>query len=287
MPRNCLIAIVVWIALFAGYSYYLYRADLPLEGALLGGAMMSFLVGLGLAMISGARFAARDRRALERFRRGERPRDGELAAVTGEIRASFEPLHAPLSGRECVVYRYDIGPPNRRNSESRARDYVGFAFARCAVHSPYGTYALGSFPVLNGFPEQRHDAARAREYVAATQYEEFSNVLTLAKYTLELHHQPPPVRVDWQLGTVPERLDGTEAKEAIVANGTTVTAYGRYSSATNSLVSGTKSEGYLRLYSGSATTLSTSAMAQLVTGIALIVVANVGMVFVLENVATL
>lgn len=284
MPRNCLIAIVVWIVLFAGYSSFLYRADAPLEGALLGGAMMSFLVGLGLAMISGARFAARDRRALERFRRGERPRDGELAAVSGAVRASFEPLRAPLSGRECVVYRYDIGPPTRR-SEDRARDYVGFAFTRCAVHSPYGTYTLGSFPVLNGFPEQRHDAARAQEYVAATQHEELSNVLTLAKYTLELHHQPPPLRVDWQLGKASE--GALETRETIVENGATVTAYGRYSAATNSLVSGTKSEGYLRLYAGSTATLPPRVISQLVTGIVLIVVANVGMLFVLANMAAL
>jgi hypothetical protein len=205
--------------------------------------------------------------------------------VTGEIRASFEPLHAPFSRRECVVYRYDVGPQNRRPSENRARDYVGFAFARCAIHSPHGTYTLGVFPVLNGFPEQRLDPGRAQEYVAATRFEEFSNVLTLAKYTLELHHQPAPVCVDWQLG---KPTDGAlEAIETIVENGATVTAYGLFSSATRSLASGTKSEGYLRLYPGSTMTMPPRALSQLVTGIVLIAVANVGMLIVLGSMAGL
>jgi hypothetical protein len=279
--RNCLIAIVVWIALFAGYAFWLSRSDLPVEGALLGGAMMSFLVGLGLAMISSARFAIRDHLALERFRRGERPRDGELAAVTGEIRPAFESLRAPFSGRECVVYRYDIGP-DRANREV-ARDYAGFAFARCAIHSPYGTYALGVFPVLHGFPEQRASSGQA--YVEATEFEELSNVLALAKYTLDLHHQPPPFRMDWQFGRPSEGPQ--EAKEAVVASGATVTAYGRYSASANALVSGEKGHGYLRLYPGNAATLAPNVIPQFVTGIVLIVVANVGMLIVVGNMSGL
>ena len=275
MARNCLIAVVVWIALFAGYAFFFSNADLPFEGALLGGGLMSFLVGLGIAMINGSRYAGRDRKALERFRRGERPQDGEVAGIVGEIRPTFEPLHAPLSGRECVVYRYHMGP---RRSADVARDYAGFAFTRCAIHTPYGTYALGSFPVTEGFPDERGDPARGREYIAATELEDMSDMLKLAKYTLELHHQPPPLRVDWRLGT--PSGNATEVKEEIVASGATVTAFGRYSSAANALVSGTKDEGYLRLYAGSASVPS-RAMPQLITGIVLIILANMAMFIVL------
>ena len=282
MRRNCLIAIAVWIALFAGYAFVLFHNDVPFEGALLGGGVMSFLVGIGLAMINGARFDMRDRAALGRFRRGERPRDGQLAAVSGEIRATFEPLRAPFSQQECVVYRYDIGPAQTRHRNAQ-RDYVGFGFTTCAIHSRMGTFAIGSFPVLHGFDEQRFSSTRA--YVEATEFEEFTNVLLLAKYTLQLHEQPPPVRVDWQLG-VPSgaKADGIEA---IVENGTQVTAYGRYSSSANALVAGTKSEGYVRLYRGSTKTMPPRVISQLITGIVLILIANVGLWLVLTNVAAL
>jgi hypothetical protein len=284
--RNCSIAIVVWIVLFLGYSFCLSQSDLPFEGALFGGALMAFLVGFGLAMMKGALSATRDRRALERFRRGERPRDGEFAAVAGEIRPAFEPLHAPFSGRECVIYRYDVGP-HRGGTASLARHYLGFAFARCAIHTPYGTFALGSFPLLNGFADEHGDADRAQEYVDATTFEELSDELTLAKLALELPHQPPPLRLDWCLGKAPESVRGGEAKEAIVASGATVTAYGRYSSATNALVSRTKKEGYLQLYAGSTLPMPASAISQWITGIVLIIVANVGMWLVLSKLASL
>jgi hypothetical protein len=285
MLRNCSIAIAVWIVLFLGYSFCLFQSDLPFEGALFGGALMSSLVGFGLAMLNGARHATRDRRALARFHRGERPRDGELAAVAGEIRPAFEPLYAPFSGRECVLYRYDIGP-HRGGNQDVARDYAGFALARCAIHTPYGTFALGSFPVLNGFPEEHGDGDRAQEYVDATTFEEFSNVVTLAKVALELCRQPPPLRLDGCLGKAPESVRGGEAKEAIVASGAAVTAYGRYSSATNALVNGTKDKDYLRLHAGSTLPVAAGAISQSITGIVLIVVANVGMWLVLSKLAS-
>ncbi len=286
MLRNCSIAIAVWIVLFLGYSFCLVQSDLPFEGALFGGALMASLVGFGLAMVNGARHATRDRRALARFHRGERPGDGEVAAVAGEIRPAFEPLHAPFSGRECVLYRYDIGP-HRGGSHSMARDYAGFALARCAIHTPYGTFALGSFPVLNGFPEEQGDADRAQEYVDATAFEEFSDVRTLAKLALERCRQPPPLRLDAGLGKAPESVRGGEAKEAIVASGAAVTAYGRYSAAANALVSGTKDRGALRLYAGSPSPAAAGALSQLLTGIVLILVANAGLWIVLSKVASL
>lgn len=274
--RNCLTAIAVWLALLAGYWFFFYRSGLPVDGSLLGAVMMASLVGLGLQMMSAASYASRDNVALARFESGERPLDGELAAVTGEIRPAFEPLRAPLSGRECVVYRYDIGPDRGRDPDV-ALDYIGFAFARCAIHSPFGTYALESFPVLNGFPLEPTGPAEA--YVAATEFEEVSKVRTIGKYTLELHQQPPPLRMDWQVGKPSE--GPLVAKEAVVESGARVTAYGRYAAASNALVSGEKDS--LRLYPANASTLSTHALAQLVTGLVLIVVANVGMLIVLGS----
>lgn len=153
-----------------------------------------------------------------------------------------------------------------------------------ALFAGYSFFFFATFPVMNDFPEQRASSAQA--YIEATEFEQFSNVLALAKYTLELHQQPPPLRVDWRLGTPSQ--GAVDAKEMIVESGAMVTAYGRYSSSANALTGGAKGEGlYLRLYPGSRSTLSPHATAQLVIGAVLIVVANVGMWIVLGRIASL
>src|SRR5688500_17751694 len=224
--RRCSIVIALWIALFLAYAFALYHADLPVEGALLGAAMMASLVLFGLLMMNGARSAMRDLEAREHFLRGARPRDGEFVAVIGEIRPTFEPLHAPISGRECVAYRYDVG-----------NNYIGFAVARCAIHSAYGTIALGSFPSCTGFDSRPGDA---QEYVDATSFQDLSTVMDIAKFTSDLHKQPTPLRIDWRMGAAPASVRGVESKETIVESGATVTAYGRYVAARNELVSDAK-----------------------------------------------
>lgn len=269
--RRCSIVIALWIALFLAYAFALSRSDLPIEGALFGAAVTASLVWFGLVMMNGARSAMRDLEAREHFLRGERPRDGEFAAVIGEIRPTFEPLHAPLSGRECVAYRYDVG-----------QNYIGFAVARCAIHSAHGTLTLGSFPSCTGFDSQPGDA---QEYVDATSFQDLSTVMDIAKYTSNLHKQPTPLRIDWRMGAAPATVRGIESEETIVASGATVTAYGRYVASRNELVSDAKLD--LRMVAGAEKGLPPGALSRLITGLALIVIANAGLWVVLGTIASL
>jgi hypothetical protein len=109
----------------------------------------------------------------------------------------------------------------------------------------------------------------------------------ILKYTRDLYKQPTPLRVDWRMGAAPESVRGVEAIETIVESGATVTAYGRYFAATNGLVSDARKGGYLRLEAGNTDRLPPGAMAHLVTGLVLVVIANVGLVVVLGNMASL
>lgn len=265
--RRCSIVVALWIGLVLVYMAGLYGFDLPVEGALLGAVMTGSLVWFGLLMMNAGRSALRDLQARERFQSGLRPRDGEFSAVIGEIRPTFEALRAPLSGRECVAYRCDVG-----------KHYISFAAARCAVHSPFGTYVLESFPSCTGFAQQSGDA---QEYVAATRFEELSTVTDIMKYTRDLHSQTPPLRIDWRLGAAPESVRGVEALETVIESGATVTAYGRFVSATNGLVTHPGKDGYLRLEAGTAKGMPPGALAHLLTGLALIVIANVGLAIIL------
>lgn len=246
MRRNCTIAVVVWIALAGAYAYLL-RERLSMPERAIVALVMGSVVWMGLAWIHGARYEMRDFRARNRMARGERPREGDLVAATGTIHPTFEPLHAPLSGRACVLYAYQIGMP--RGDTARLRDYIGFGMTRCAVRTPYGDFLLGSFPVMSGIGDagDAMDVASARAFVAATQFETLQGVTAALRPMLRLHTETPPLRHDWQIG---EAGSIAEANEEILAPGELVTATGRYVSASNSIVSDTSEKGYLRLVRG-------------------------------------
>src|SRR5215212_523316 len=134
MLRNCTAAVVVWIALAIGYFTTL--RTLPGAGKYFAALAMATVVAMGLALIHGVRYSISDWRARRRLARGERPRDGDLAAATGPVHPTLDALQAPFSGRPCVLYSYEIGLPH--SGEGRpARDYVGFGMTRCAVRTPY------------------------------------------------------------------------------------------------------------------------------------------------------
>lgn len=244
MRRNCLIAIVIWLALIAGYALYLRDWLRPPE-LFAGAFLMGTAVGCGLLMFNAARHAIRDANARARLARGERPRDGDLVAAAGEIRPSLDALTAPFSDRACVLYKYEIRTV--REGEARAKDYVGFAFARCSVHTAYGSFALGSFPVLEGFGWERGDVASAARYVASTQFTRMDSVLAIAKEAFGLHRKGPPFRIDWAIGDPPQSLEDALAVEMIVAGGTRVIAFGRYSARDQSIVADDGDQGYLRM----------------------------------------
>jgi hypothetical protein len=242
MRRNCLITIVIWFALIAGYAVSLRQRLGPPE-LFIAAAAMGTAVGAGLLMFKAAANVIRDSAARDRLARGQRPRDGELVAAVGEIRPMMDPLHAPFTGRECVAYTYRIGgiPGHERATPT---DYVGFGFTRCAVHTPYGSFAIGSFPVLEGFGMEIGAATDAARYIAETKFEQMNRVTTLTKTTYGLYMMTPPVRIDWSFGEPAESMLGRIPIETIVESGARVTAYGRYSARDQSIITGTE---YVRL----------------------------------------
>jgi hypothetical protein len=275
MLRNCVVAVVIWIALAVGYEYLL--RDIPGAGKYFGALAMATVVGIGLAIVTGVRFTLRDWSARRRMARGERPRDGDLAAATGPVHPAFESLRAPFSGRECVLYSYEIGLPH--SGEGRpARDYVGFGMTRCAVRTPYGEFALGSFPVLEHFFETEVDRALADEYLATTAFEQPEGVAGIVKAMFGVHTTAPPLRKDWKIGETAAALDDAEVVEKILAPGDTITAIGRYVAASNAIMSDTKEKGFLRVRRGGdalhVPSVPWNAIGAFIGGTALIAIAN-------------
>ena len=249
MIRNCSVAIVLWIALMAGYGYYLRDKFPGYPEKILVPVVMGSVTAAGLALIHGTRFQIADWRARNRSARGERPRDGGLVAAIGEIHPTFETLQAPFTGRECVIYTYDFGIV-RTEANYAARDYTGYGMTRCAIRTPYGELTLGSFPTLEQFHKKPSDPRVAFDYVSTATLEPVSGVAAFVKSMVAAHSTPPPFKRDWKVGTPSADATTGEALETIVAPGDVVTAYGRYVAASNSIVTDTKAKGFLRLSRG-------------------------------------
>ncbi|HEX7808564.1 MAG TPA: hypothetical protein VF608_07565 [Thermoanaerobaculia bacterium] len=249
MARNCGTAIVLWILLAGGYGYFL-RDRLPMPAMPIVAIVMATFVWMGLIVINGGRYALRDWHAQNRMARGERPADGQLVAAIGPIRPTLGALHSPLRGVECVAYTYKIGPP-AQTSDSPAPDYAGFAITRCAVHTSYGAMHIGTFALFEGVEKAVGDRAHAMAYVESTKFETLEGFKELATSMFAMYTAPAPMRRDWRVGGEPRLpVSSADLEESVIRVGETVTAYGRYVAATNSIVSDIKDQGYLRITPG-------------------------------------
>lgn len=283
MVRNCSIAIILWIGLAIGYGYVLRGQEG--SGRYIGAAAMATVVWIGLALVHGVRYSIADWNAKKRLARGERPRDGELAAAVGPVHPAMEALQAPFSGQDCVLYSYDIGPYGSGEGKP-ARDYAGFGMTRCAVRTKYGEVNLGSFPVLEQIFETEGDKEAAAKYVANTTFEEL-NGPALVKAMFSVHSTAPPLKKDWQLGTPSADIEDSQIVEQLIAPGDTVTVFGRYDAASNSIVSDTKAKGYLRLRRGGdglrVPAVPWNAIGGFFGGIAIVAAANFAFWLILQN----
>lgn len=279
MLRNCLVFVAIWIALVLLYAGWLWT-ELPPPMHFFGPLIMGSIVWLGVVMVYGARNDLADWRAQRRMSRGEPPRDGDLVSAIGPIRpAAFEPLTSPVSGRECVLYSYTAG-----TTGGGARACAGFGMTRCSVQTAHGQLNLGTFPVLEGFPEERGDDALTEAYLSQAEFEDVE-VTGLVKAMFKVHSQAPPLKMDLRTSTnMPE--GDLRVEEHIVAPGTIVTAIGRYVAANGSIIGGTREGGYLRLFRGGDAQKEVSAfpgkaVRGVIVGLLIIAAANAALVWVL------
>src|SRR5512141_486221 len=108
MKKGCALTFLVWAACAGVYAYLAWpivREVMPTAIiAVLGGTVAAMLLGAAIGLFTGGN----DRAALKRARAGEPMKDGRLEAVSGPIRPLGPPLEAPLTGRSCVAYEYDV-----------------------------------------------------------------------------------------------------------------------------------------------------------------------------------
>src|SRR5881394_3854983 len=176
MKKSCLIGLLTWAALAAGYWYWIRtHIDPPwsIWVSIIAGFLMAVVIGAIRTAIAAAGDASRVRRALEPGGFvGEQPKDGETIAVAGTIRPLGEALLAPFSRKRAVLYSYEVEhiDPSMRNEMRAVKDYSGFALTPSVIDSMRGAVKLLCYPQLEAVDKDvviSPDAVtNAKEYIA-------------------------------------------------------------------------------------------------------------------------
>ena len=209
------------------------------------GSLLVFSIGAGLlawiavAVSISAVKTWRERAAVIGGIAGEIPGDGP-ATIVGHIEAQGRLLEAPLSGKPCVAFTYEVytmrgGPKGR--SKMVCLDGIGLTASQIATRS--GSFRLLAVPELDCEPEQLDidlAVARANDRIR--------------KLPLTLPRQPgssPTIEAQWndadgeflrESNHVGEEVDATEYRfeESRIEPGTRVCVVGQFSSAQRAMV---------------------------------------------------
>jgi hypothetical protein len=215
----------------------------------IGGTLAGALPGLfAVSMVASAATRLKERVRLRRSGQGLRPRDGERGVVFGRIMREGPSLTAPVSGRECVLYRYQIAHTESRSSTRRdgpsppsrtVVDAEGFALAPSVIQTATGLVKLRSF-VKPEFKADRFTmsdvGARVDAYLAAATFR--------GRGSLEDEHRAlqavledgdGAIRYDRGSGRIDPGVSPW-LEEHVVLNGDEVCVFGRYSAAQGAIV---------------------------------------------------
>lgn len=289
MKRSCLISLLLWAALAAGF-YFLYHGRFSPPADRWGAIAAGFFTALGIGALRTAMQSAADARRVSAAIYGETsaaPEDGKTMAAYGSILPLGKPLESPFTHRKAVVYSYEI-EHERSSSDgtTTVKDYSGLALTPCAISTPYGPIRLLGFPQLEGFgKEYVSELDNARQYIAQTQFEEMKGLNVGAIYHAVkdvITEADGDLRKDWCIGRVEELDEDHTLREEVVPAGEQVCAIGMYSSADNGLIPSRSDGTPPRLVRGDpnavAGTLRKKMVSGIITGLFVTLVAN-GIIF--------
>ena len=187
MKVGCVVSLVIFAAFVYGYYVWLGQTFEPGTKEVWIGAFVAGLVATGgIGALWNSYYAWRDGAVLSDALVDLPRRDGRRTAVAGTLEPLGQPLVAPLSGKPCVLYEFDIYREETRTKKgggtetSKAVDFCGIGKAECIIRSTSTKLRLIGFPDLDPLPE-RHlidpdDEQRARQYVQFTAWEDTSGL---------------------------------------------------------------------------------------------------------------
>jgi hypothetical protein len=239
---NCLVLLLVYVGLLGGIVYWLQVVHaIPPEDSLGVSATAAGFGWLGAAFLYGVGQPLREHAAVRAGMTGERPRDGRITAVVGRIDSLGERLRAPLSGADCLAYKYEISRRIRGHKSSYLDTlYQGVALVPAMITATGFTCRLLAVPEFDfaAEPLEPHSAAQhAARHIATTAFQQpgdlkFSTYVAMqsidddGSYCWEENHAE---KKEFDLAT-------SEFTEHHVKNGEMVCVMGLYSAERRGLV---------------------------------------------------
>jgi hypothetical protein len=250
---GCLRWTILYLFLAASAAALVY-ARVPERRLAVGtGCGAALLLWLGLAYVSGVRERHREATLVRQAIDAGRPEDGQKIAVAGVVRG-VGTVHAPLSGKRCVLYEYKALAAGREQVGA----VEGFALSPLAIDGARGSIRLLAAPEL-AFDEEQLDADTAQrnltEYMARTQFIVHEGIdinRELAHVRSVMADDDGHIRYDIRRETPGPNLSAMSLREKVLAPGEHVVAIGRYSSARGGLVPDPSAALYpVKLFKGS------------------------------------
>lgn len=243
--RSFALTLMVYVASAAGIAWLLYeRFDLPLDRMWHVSLGAGVFVWVGLTLIGGVPEVFRERGSIRACLRGQRPVDGRQVGLVGTITTSSPLLRAPLSGTQCLAYKYAILMLEKSGKNRSVVTLVeGIAIVPSAIATPCGSFKLLAVPTLEtGGGMFTHDAAirettirNAAELLRTARFEAPGKVV---RGTLEkrLTDDDGAFQCDQNHTTQAIPLDECRFQEDVVKSGEKVYVYGLYSEQRGGLV---------------------------------------------------
>lgn len=238
--RSLFMGLAVYLAIAGAIAWLLHaRFALPLERTWQVSAGVGFLTWVGLTFLFGILEPVRERSSIRACLSGKRPADGKRVGIVGTIDASGPRLRAPLSGADCVAYKYTISKLVKTHRRSHVATFVeGTALAPSVITTPCGSYRLLAVPTIEpgGVEFSRETAiSNARELLRTAK---FGPEGTAARGTLEKQwtDDDGAYQIDRNYTTEEFELEKCVFKEDILPPGGKVYAHGLFSEQRGGLV---------------------------------------------------
>jgi hypothetical protein len=252
---------VLYIILAAGFTAWFFQCfptaspgdALPetsfrIKKALIGGLVVAIPAWLVLCQLSGAWLRIQEREQLVHASKGHFLTDGERGVFFGQIQRNGPPLTAPLSKRDCLLYRYEIthteSRPSRLKStdssnDSTIHDAEGFALTPSTIHTASGSLKLLT-PVTPKFKADPIPSGQAvenyREYLTTVTLQGAGSLDMFPSLKSSIMNDTDGfIRYDLGRGQL-DPTDQLHIQEHIVRDGETVAVFGKYSAALGGIV---------------------------------------------------
>jgi hypothetical protein len=260
MKKWCLAWLSLYLFLAVGFMmWFLFRfpeappgwlspiPPLPVRVAVTAGwgLVCALPAAIGLAGLDGIRTRLSERVQMVAAARGQRPRDGIIQPFVGHIIAKGEPLTAPLSRSECLIYRYEASHSSGGKSSSKVTDAEGYGMAPAAIETPAGIIELRAYLDLEFSPDTIEEAL-ARERLRthqseATLYQPCLN-LTRNYQESQAYLLDDDGSICYDHGSQGSADQSTRFEEKIVKHGEEIEVFGLYSALRGAVIPDPESE---------------------------------------------